>query len=109
MSRIGKLPVAIPAGVKVTVAPDVITVEGPKGKLDQKYNNLVKIEAGTEVVVKPADESKAANAAQGLYRNLINNMVTVDGTLFAPMVLYIPSRKVRPESISISWTCPTNR
>jgi large subunit ribosomal protein L6 len=75
MSRIGKLPVAIPAGVKVTVAPDVITVEGPKGKLDQKYNNLVKIEAGTEILVKPADESKAANAAQGLYRNLINNMV----------------------------------
>jgi large subunit ribosomal protein L6 len=34
MSRIGKLPVAIPAGVKVTVSPDVITVEGPKGKLD---------------------------------------------------------------------------
>lgn len=44
MSRVGKLPVAIPAGVKVTVLPDQVTVEGPKGKLAEAYNNLVKIE-----------------------------------------------------------------
>lgn len=75
MSRIGKLPVVIPAGVKISVAPGIVTVEGPKGKLDQKYNNLVKIEAGKEVIVTPVDDSKEANAAQGLYRNLINNMV----------------------------------
>lgn len=44
MSRIGKLPVAIPAGVKVTVANNLITVEGPKGKLTQDFCDLVSIE-----------------------------------------------------------------
>ena len=77
MSKIGKLPVAIPAGVTVTVAPNMVTVKGPKGELKQDYNNLVKVEVkGTEVIVTTAEESKAANAAHGLYRNLIQNMVT---------------------------------
>lgn len=76
MSRIGKLPVAIPAGVKVTVTANQVTVEGPKGKLTQDYNDLVKIEVkDNEVVVTPANASKNAGAAHGLYRNLINNMV----------------------------------
>ncbi len=77
MSKIGKLPVAIPAGVTVTVDSNMITVKGPKGELKQDYNNLVKVEVkGTEVIVTTAVESKAANAAHGLYRNLIQNMVT---------------------------------
>lgn len=76
MSRIGKLPVAIPAGVKVTVTANQVTVEGPKGKLTQDYNDLVKIEVkDNEVVVTPVNASKNAGAAHGLYRNLINNMV----------------------------------
>lgn len=76
MSRIGKLPVAVPAGVKVTVTANQVTVEGPKGKLTQDYNDLVKIEVkDNEVVVTPANASKNAGAAHGLYRNLINNMV----------------------------------
>ncbi len=76
-SKIGKLPVTIPAGVTVTVAPDMVTVKGPKGELKQNVNNLVKVEVkGSEVIVTPANESKAASAAHGLYRQLINNMVT---------------------------------
>ena len=76
MSKIGKLPVAIPAGVTVTVAPALVTVKGPKGELKQDYNENVKVEVkGSEVIVTPANESKAANAAHGLYRNLIHNMV----------------------------------
>lgn len=76
MSRIGKLPVAIPAGVKVTVANSLITVEGPKGKLTQDYNDLVEVTVKeNEVIVTPKCESKAANAAHGLYRNLVHNMV----------------------------------
>lgn len=76
MSKIGKLPVAIPAGVTVTVAPGLVTVKGAKGELKQAINDKVTVEVqGTEVIVKPADESKAAGAAHGLYRNLINNMV----------------------------------
>ena len=76
-SKVGKLPVAIPAGVTVTVEPNLVTVKGPKGELKQDANNLVKVEVkGTEVVVTPANESKPASAAHGLYRNLIHNMVT---------------------------------
>ena len=77
MSRVGKLPVVIPSGVKITVNPASVDVEGPKGKLSQAYNDLVKIEVKEgELCVFPSSESKASNAAQGLYRNLINNMVT---------------------------------
>lgn len=75
-SKIGKLPVAIPAGVTVTVAPNLVTVKGPKGELKQDINGLVNVEVkGAEVIVNPANETKAASACHGLYRNLIHNMV----------------------------------
>lgn len=75
-SKIGKLPVSIPAGVTVTVAPNLVTVKGPKGELKQEINDLVKIEVkDSEVIVNPVNESKPASAAHGLYRRLINNMV----------------------------------
>lgn len=77
MSKIGKLPVAIPAGVTVSVTPTMVTVKGPKGELKQNYNELVKVEVkGNEVLVTPTNETKEANAAHGLFRNLIHNMVT---------------------------------
>ncbi len=76
MSKIGKLPIAIPAGVTVTVAPGLVTVKGAKGELKQAVNDKVTVEVkGAEVVVNPVNNSKAANAAHGLYRNLIFNMV----------------------------------
>lgn len=75
-SKVGKLPVAVPAGVTINVSDNLVTVKGPKGELKQAVSNLVKIEVkGTELTVTPSDESKAASAAHGLYRNLINNMV----------------------------------
>lgn len=78
MSKLGKLPVAIPAGVTVTVADSLITVKGAKGELKQKYDaGLVNVKVeNNEVIVTPVNESKASNAAHGLYRNLISNMVT---------------------------------
>jgi len=77
MSRIGKLPVAIPAGVKVSAVANLITVEGPKGKLMQDYSDLVKIDVKDgQALVCRADDSKNARAAHGLYRSLIRNMVT---------------------------------
>lgn len=76
MSKIGKLPIAIPAVVTVTVAPGLVTVKGAKGELKQAVNDRVTVEVkGNEVIVNPVDNSKAANAAHGLYRVLINNMV----------------------------------
>jgi len=76
MSRIGKIPVMIPQGVKVAVGADTITVEGPKGKLTQQYHPVVSFKAeGSEVVVSRANDEKQTRAFHGLYRNLLNNMV----------------------------------
>lgn len=76
MSKVGKLPVSIPAGVTVSVDSGIVTVKGAKGELKQAVNDKVTVEVkGSEVVVNPVDNSKAANAAHGLYRVLINNMV----------------------------------
>ncbi|MBB1562941.1 50S ribosomal protein L6 [Candidatus Saccharibacteria bacterium] len=76
MSRIGKLPVVIPAGVTITVDSGDVTVEGPKGKLVQFITPAVnvKVEDG-QVTVHPKDESRQARAQHGLMRALINNMV----------------------------------
>ena len=76
MSRLGKLPVAIPAGVKVSVNGGEICVEGPKGKLTQKVSNNVSLKVeGSNIEVTRQNDSKDAKAAHGLYRNLINNMI----------------------------------
>ena len=64
MSRIGKLPVILPAGVEVTIAPDnTVSVKGPLGTLSQKVDSDITVEVGTAI------------AKDGLYRALINNMV----------------------------------
>jgi large subunit ribosomal protein L6 len=76
MSRIGKIPVKIPKGVKVTFANEVMIVEGPKGKLSQKYHPIISFEdTGEEIVVSRANEEKQTKSYHGLYRNLLNNMV----------------------------------
>ena len=77
MSRIGKIPVKVPKGVKVSFADEVITVEGPKGKLTQKYHPVIKFEdKGGEIIVSRPNEEKQTKAFHGLYRCLLNNMVT---------------------------------
>ena len=92
MSRIGKHPVAIPAGVTVTIDGNHVTVKGPKGELERTFSDLIVLEQGeAEVTVRiprtPGTEDlshedfkqtksyKAANAMQGLSRTLLNNMV----------------------------------
>ena len=78
MSRIGKMPITVPAGVDVNITPDnVVTVKGPKGTLTQKMHADMKIncEAGVITVVRPTDD-KEHRALHGLTRALIANMVT---------------------------------
>jgi large subunit ribosomal protein L6 len=83
MSRIGKIPVKIPGGVKVTFQNEEMLVEGPKGKLKQKYNPVISFEnKGQEIIVSRKDEQKQTKAFHGLYRNLLNNMVTGVSTGF---------------------------
>ncbi|WP_346915910.1 50S ribosomal protein L6 [Clostridium sp.] len=77
MSRVGRLPIAIPAGVTVTVTPDnVVTVKGPKGELTKAMvkNINIAIEDNQVVVTRPSD-IKEHRALHGLTRALINNMV----------------------------------
>ena len=76
MSKIGKLPIALPQGVTVNVAGNVISVKGPKGELKQDFGTLVKVEVKDgNIVLTPSNGSQNANAAHGLYRSLIHNMV----------------------------------
>ena len=76
MSRIGKAPVAIPSGVTVTVADGVIKVKGPKGELEQHYDEAISVEvSGEEVLFSRSSESPAIRSKHGLYRSLCAGMV----------------------------------
>lgn len=76
MSRIGKAPIAIPAGVTVTVKGNDVTVKGPKGELSQPVNPDIAVEVkdGHVYVTRPSDD-KEHRSLHGLYRALIHNMV----------------------------------
>ena len=76
MSRIGKLPVTVPAGVEVTVADGSINVKGPKGELTQAISELVDVTFEDNVItVKQSEDSRNAKAIFGTTRALIANMV----------------------------------
>ena len=77
MSRIGRMPITIPAGVEVTVAEgNVVTVKGPKGTLTQKLHPDMVIEKeGTEINVKRPSDDKAHRSLHGLTRTLLHNMI----------------------------------
>lgn len=76
MSRIGKLPIAIPAGVEVKLEAGVITVKGPKGELSQAIPEPIEVsvEDGQVVVTRPNDE-RVSRSLHGLTRTLINNNI----------------------------------
>lgn len=81
MSRIGKLPISIPAGVTVTLKDDVVTVKGAKGELNQYVNPAINVAIEEGRVVLSEDEKampdnpKQKHSFYGLYRSLIHNMV----------------------------------
>lgn len=76
MSRIGKLPIDIPAGVTITVDSDQVTVKGPKGTLSQFTLSNVKVEqVDNQLIVTRQDDEKISKSQHGLMRSLINNMV----------------------------------
>lgn len=77
MSRIGKLPILLPAGVEATVVDHVVEVKGPKGVLSQKVDPamIIEIEEG-QLLVKRPNDNKRNRSLHGLYRSLIQNMVT---------------------------------
>jgi large subunit ribosomal protein L6 len=76
MSRVGKSPITVPAGVDVNVSAGAITVKGSNGTLSQQLNPLIGIERdGALLRIKPLDESREANAMSGTFRALVANMV----------------------------------
>lgn len=76
MSRIGKQPVPVPAGVKVAIEGQSVTVEGPKGKMTQSFHeNMAIVLDDNEIKVTRPDDSRQNKALHGLTRSLINNMV----------------------------------
>lgn len=76
MSRIGKKPVEIPAGVKVAVAGGLVKVEGPKGKVEWKAHPAITVKIdGPKVVCTRSGDSRLEKALHGLVRSTINNMV----------------------------------
>lgn len=77
MSRIGKLPITVPAGVAITIGDDnTVTVKGPKGEMKQSIARDMKVEAkDNELTIERPNEDKNSRAMHGLYRSLLNNMV----------------------------------
>lgn len=76
MSRVGKLPVAIPNGLKVEIDDLNVKVSGPKGSLSKTFAGMISLSLDNDsVIVKPLDDSKSAKAMWGTARNIINGMV----------------------------------
>lgn len=76
MSRIGKLPIAIPAGVEVTIENNVVSVKGKHGSLSQAvHSDISVVKEGNEIIVTRPSDDRTHRAQHGLYRALIHNMV----------------------------------
>ena len=135
MSRIGKAPIAIPAGVTITVSDkNLVTVKGPKGELTQQVDRDIAVEQEDgQLLVKRPTEQKRHKALHGLYRSLLNNMVvgvtegytttqelvgvgyrasaqgsTLDLTLgFSHQVVFILPKEVKVSTTSVKGKNPT--
>ena len=90
MSRIGRMPVEIPAGVTVTVNGNTVTTKGPIGTLTQSFNErmIIKVEGNQIIVERPTDE-KEDRSVHGLTRALLQNMVTGVHTGYKKVLLVI--------------------
>ena len=76
MSRIGKMPITVPAGVTVTIEDNHVTVKGPKGELTRQINRNMKLTMDNGVItVERPDDEKESRSLHGLSRTLINNMI----------------------------------
>ena len=76
MSRVGKMPIALPTGVEVTITVDRISVKGAMGTLSMPLNGLVKVvNENNTLLFSPVDETRESNAMSGTLRALVNNMV----------------------------------
>jgi len=76
MSRVGKMPIALPKGAEATISAELITIKGPLGTLSQRLSRLVKVQNDNGTLkFEAANDSREANAMSGTLRALVNNMV----------------------------------
>lgn len=76
MSRIGKLPVPVPAGVTVTITGQIVTAKGPKGELGQTLHRKIKVEQkDNTLILSPVDQTNESRALWGLSRTLLSNII----------------------------------
>ncbi|HTP63977.1 MAG TPA: 50S ribosomal protein L6 [Geobacteraceae bacterium] len=114
MSRIGKLPISIPQGVKISLDDSVIKAEGPKGTLSRRIMAGVAVELDDKnIVVKRADDSIKSRSAHGLTRTLINNMVVgvtkgFETSLDITGVGYRAEAKENMLNLSLGYSHPIN-
>ena len=112
MSRIGRLPVKIPKGVKVSLQEGRVLLEGPRGKVTQEYSPEVSVKVeGDSVVVSRADDTRQAKSLHGLYRNLLKNALIglSDGfakTLLITGVGYKAEVKGKSLVLSLGYSTP---
>ncbi|MBE6464029.1 MAG: 50S ribosomal protein L6 [Eggerthellaceae bacterium] len=90
MSRIGKMPITVPAGVEMTVDGTTVTVKGPKGELTRDFSALMTIKQdGDTITVERPDDSREAKSIHGLTRSLLNNMVIGVSTGFSKKLVMV--------------------
>lgn len=76
MSRIGKLPIAVPSSVTITISPEEVVVKGPKGQLKVQYHGRVEVkQVGEQIIVDRFDDLRESRTFHGLYQRLISNCV----------------------------------
>ena len=77
MSRIGKKPIPIPKDVEINLEGDVLTVRGPKGEIERRVHPKVRVDKnGDKIIVSTLDETRESRSLHGLFRVLVDNMVT---------------------------------
>lgn len=114
MSRVGRSPIDVPAGVTVTIAENTVTVKGPKGTLTRDFNKdiSIKLEDGKLLVTRPSDE-KEHRALHGLTRALLANMVTgvtqgFEKTLEINGVGYRAAKNGNKIDLTLGYSHPVN-
>ncbi len=114
MSRIGKLPITIPQGVKISLADSVIKAEGPKGTLARRIMSAVDVAVDdSKIVVTRANDGIEARSAHGLTRTLINNMIIgvtkgFETSLDITGVGYRAEAKDKVLNLSLGYSHPIN-
>jgi large subunit ribosomal protein L6 len=114
MSRIGKEPITVPAGVDVSIDGTTVKAKGPKGELTRTFPEIMIIEQeGSEIIVKRPDDSREARSYHGLVRTLIANMVEGVSTGFSKKlqlvgVGYRATLKGKDIEMQLGYSHPVN-